>query len=116
MQEIGFLYVVIPMLKNLTMDAFKKSSNATITVLFLVTFLIFGAISMHCCFKDLPKSTLIQTFYYDLDDGESGVTCFTINSDSTVSVEYILDNITQSANHLNHEEYTQLMKKVYPHY
>ena len=51
-----------------------------------------------------------------LDDGESGVTCFTINSDSTVSVEYILDNITQSANHLNHEEYTQLMKKVYPHY
>jgi hypothetical protein len=98
------------------METVKKTliglRDAFLLALFTTTIVV---TIVNLCFDSEPavEETLKQTFYYDLPDGENGVTCFTINPDSTVSAEYILNNATYNLDNVSGDEYERVMKTVY---
>jgi len=98
------------------METVKKTliglRNAFLLSLLTTTIVV---IIVNMCFSDKTETREVvkQTFYYHVADGQNGVTCFTMNTDSTISVEYILDGVVYSANHLDSTQYRKAMSQVY---
>lgn len=53
-----------------------------------------------------------STYYYNLEENKNGITCFTINSDSTVSAEYILNKKVYDLNSVIDTEYERIIKNT----
>lgn len=54
-----------------------------------------------------------QVFKYELEPNTNGVTMFTINSDSSVTCEYVMEGKTIRLDSISGEVYEDTMRKVY---
>lgn len=98
------------------METVKKTliglRDALLMSLFITTAVVI-IINVSFNYKPKVQEVLKQTFYYHVADGQNGITCFTMNTDSTISIEYILDGVVYSANHIDSTQYRSTMSKVY---
>lgn len=84
-------------------------SSLTFTAL-IITFAIM--IAINGC-TSTPVQQEQQIFHYELKEGENGVTMFTINSDSTITTEYILNGKCFRLDSILPKVYEDTMKTIY---
>lgn len=76
----------------------------------VITFAIMFALS-GC--GSTPVQQEQEVFYYELEEGENGVTMFTINSDSTITTEYVFNGKCFRLDSISAKTYEDTMETVY---